>query len=494
MTERIDVLVIGAGANGLSCATALARAGRRVVCIEATDAPGGMAGGFDCADGFRVPGLAQWCYPSDHTPIGEPMNTIVLDPDGEPVTIGADSVQGVSTEDETAWADFMARYLAFTAALQPLLDGPPPRLKDFPAADRKTLFRLAWKLRAGLGRDEMYEFLRVVGMNIYDLLNEHFDNERLKAAIAIDAVSGNAMGPRTPGTVLTWLHRLRGRLNGPMQSPVNYLPSLLAAAQAAGVEIRCGVAVKRLLIDNETVSGAELANGEQLHARQVVSGIDAKTTLLELTDTRHLDAMFATRLSQVRDPGVVAHYSLALAEMPRIRGVDSRSTGHRFLITPDLRGVERAFNAVKYGEASAAPIVEFSLPSVQDASLSPTGHLLSANVLFVPAGLSSDDKSALEQRIRDQLQSVIPDLNSKVRASCLLTPDDIQARCGHSHWHHGELSLHQSLMMRPVYGAAQYATPIDGLFLCSAGCHPGGDLGGRAGANAAKVVLAEGRS
>ncbi len=494
MTERVDVLVIGAGPNGLSCAADLARGGRKVLCLEAADAPGGMAAGFDIADGYRVPGFSQWCYAKDRPSADKSIDTIVVDSNGKHVTIGADAVSGVSADDAAAFIEFQQRYLAFAAALQPLMDAPPPRLKHFPAADKKTLFRLAWKLRMGLGRDEMYEFLRVVGMNIYDLLNEHFDDDRLKAAIAIDAVLGNAMGPRTPGTVLTWLHRLRGRLNGPMHSATSYLPSLLADVESAGVTIRCGAAVKRILIDNETVTGVELTNGERIDAGTVVSGVDAKTTLLELAGTRDLDAMFATRVSQVRDAGVVAHYSLALTSPPEIPGIDARLMGNRFLLTPDMRGVERAFNAVKYGEASAEPVIEFTLPSVHDASLAPNGHVLSANVLYVSQGLSKSDINQLEQQVRQQLCAVMPGLDDKVRASSLLTPDDIATRCGHSHWHHGELSLHQSLMMRPVYGAAQYATPIEGLYLCSAGCHPGGDLGGRAGRNAASVILAGARA
>ncbi|MEM6513394.1 MAG: NAD(P)/FAD-dependent oxidoreductase [Pseudomonadota bacterium] len=490
MTER--TVVIGAGPNGLSCAAGLARHGHKVLCLEAAEAPGGMAAGFDVAEGYRVPGFAQWQYPSDVSSPGTSIDTIVLSPDASTVRIDAESVSGVSDRDQQAWAAFLERYLAFAKALQPLMDAPPPRLKHFPAADRKTLLRLAWKLRVGLGRDEMYEFLRVVGMNIFDLLNEHFDDERLKAAVAFDAVLGNAMGPRTPGTVLTWLHRLRGRLNGPMQSAASYLPNLLSDVDSAGVDVRCGSAVQRILIDDETVTGVELANGEQIAATTVISGVDAKTTFLKLAGTRDLDAMFATRVHQVRDAGVVGHFSLALSEMPTIRDVDARSMGHRYLLVPDMRGIERAYNAVKYAEASTSPLIEFTFPSVHDASLAPKGHVLSASVLYVPAKLSDADKLALEQRIRDALRSIMPDLDDKVRATHLLAPDDIATRCGHAHWHHGELSLHQSLMMRPVYGAAQYTTPISGLFLCSAGCHPGGDLGGRAGRNAAAAILAGG--
>lgn len=508
-----DVIVIGAGHNSLTCAAYLARAGLQVVCLEAADNSGGMAATREIAPGYSVAGLTQYAHPLSpqicrdldlqahgYQP-GSSIDTMVLGAAGEHLTVGRERVTGtgLSGQDSRAYPEFMQRYLEFAKALQPFFAGKPPRLKDMDFADKKTLARLGWNLRVGLGRESMYEFLRVAAINIYDVLNDAFENEQLKSCLAVDATMGSAVGPRTPGTVLTWLHRLQGALNGPLALHTGGESSLVSAlqksAEAAGVEIRYRAKVSNILVENDHAVGVTLDNGKQMRADLVVSGTDPRTTLLSLVGAQKLDAMFANRAAQIRGNGVVAKLNLALNELPDIYGVDSAQMANRMIIAPSQRYIEQAFNHSKYGEYSQQAVIEFSFPTLQQPSSAPVGHhILSANVAYAPYDLAGGWQGQREKfagQLISQIAQYAPGLESQVVAHELLTPADIETQymTTRGHWHQGELSIHQSMMLRPLYGAAQYNTPIDNLFLCSAGCHPGGDLTGLPGHNAAQRIL-----
>lgn len=513
MTERFDAIVIGAGHNGLVCATYLARAGLDVLCVDAQDRAGGMAAPRELMDGYRSPGLAHLAHPVDagirkeleldrhgYAP-GTPVRTIALNPDGRHVAIDGGSVSGdgLAAGEAERWSAFHAQSLEFAKALRPLFGNVPPRLKDMPFADKAALAKLGWKLRFGLGREAMYEFLRIAGSNIYDVLNDELHDELLKGAVSFDAVLGNGMGPRTPGSVLTWLQRLYGELEGPLHVQTDGTAQLVAALQrafeAAGGTLRTGVRVNRINVAGGRANGIALENGETVHADRVVSGADPVSTFGQLVGAENLDAMFAHRVSQVRHGGVVARLMLGVRELPVFSGLDAAAAGQRLLLAPTPRYVERAFNPSKYGEFPEHPALEIVIPSAHDDSLAPGGrHLVSVNVAFVPYGLPAARRDALTDTVIAALERVAPGLSQQITDRELLTPADIESRylAAGGHWHHGELSLHQSFMLRPVYGAAQYDTPLDGLYLCSAGCHPGGGLTGLPGHHAAKRILAAG--
>ena len=513
MIERIDAIVIGAGHNGLICATTLARAGLNVVCLESADSAGGMSAPRSVGENYHFPGLAHTSYPVSaairralkldefgYVP-GKAIDTIALNTDGRHLTIAANSVSGenLSKADTTAYAQFRKQYLAFANALRPLFDNKPPRLKDMEIADTATLAKLGWNVRMGLGRETMYEFLRVAAINIYDVLNEAFDDDRLKGAIATDADMGSAMGPRSPGTVLTWLQRLQGESNGPMSlqsgGQSQLVHALTQSAENAGVDVRLNTHVGKILVKDGKAFGVELTNGEMIKAKTVVSNADPRTTFSDLVGAPELDAMFANRVTQIRGSGVVAKLHLALKGLPNFAGLSQDQLKSRLLVAPSMKYVEHAFNHSKYGEYSENPVLEVAIPSLHNASLAPEGHhVMSINVAFVPydlAGGWDEGKSALAYKVIAQLSQYAPDFKALVVDHELLTPKDIeeQFHAVKGHWHHGELSIHQSFMMRPLHGAAQYDTPIDGLFLCGAGCHPGGGLTGLPGHNAAKRIL-----
>jgi phytoene dehydrogenase-like protein len=508
-----DAIIIGAGHNGLVCASYLARAGLDVLVLESGETAGGMSAPRTLGENYHFPGLAHVAYPvSDairrdlkletygYKP-GAAIDTIALDASGEHLTIGAERVSGanLAEPDVESYAAFRDQYLSFAKALRPLFENKPPRLKNMPFGDKTTLAKLGWNIRMGLGREAMYEFLRVAAINIYDVLNDTFADDRLKGAIALDAVLGNAMGPRTPGTVLTWLQRLYGELNGPasLQSggQSQLVHALTQSAEDAGTSIRFGAHVDKILIDKGKAFGVTLTSGEMLKARIIISNADPRSTFSKLVGAPALDAMFANRVTQIRGSGVVGKLHLALSALPEFDGLTETQLAARLLVAPSMRYIEHAFNHAKYGECSEDPVLEITIPSLHNSGLAPDGHhVMSVNVAFVPYALEGDwntQKQTFAYKVISQLGQYSPNLTSLVVDHEFLTPKDIEGQfhAVQGHWHHGELSIHQSFMMRPLYGAAQYDTPVERLFLCGAGCHPGGGLTGLPGRNAAQRVL-----
>jgi phytoene dehydrogenase-like protein len=205
--------------------------------------------------------------------------------------------------------------------------------------------------------------------------------------------------------------------------------------------------------------------------------------------------MFAHRVTQIRGSGVVAKLNLALSGLPDFTGLAVEQLGDRLLVAPSMKYVEHAFNHSKYNECSENPVLEISLPSVHNNALAPEGHhVMSVNATFVPydlAGGWQEQQSTFAYKLISQINQYAPNLKSLIVDHELLTPRDIekQFHAVRGHWHHGEMTIHQSFMMRPLHGAAQYDTPLDGLYLCGAGCHPGGGLTGLPGHNAAKRIL-----
>jgi phytoene dehydrogenase-like protein len=520
MTDRNRTIVIGAGHNGLVCAAYLAKAGRETIVVEAAERVGGAAVTRELAPGFRVSACAHLSYLLDARISREldlaqhglkvaraNLRTVALARNGNHLSLnGGALVSGTLPDaDRTALPEYHAQMLAFARVLGKQHNRRPPRLGGGGRSDLMAAAMLGLDMRR-LGRDSMREFLRIAGINIYDVLEEIFESPLLKGSLALDAVLGSNLGPRSNNSVLALLHRLSGQAAGhpglsiPEGGMGTVSDAMAAAARAAGATIRTASPVKRITLEGDRVSGVELENGEKVAAGTVVSNADPSRTLLGLLGARHLETGFVHRIRHFRQKGMAAKLHLALEALPSFTRLSSELAGERLVISPDLTYLEHAFDAAKYGQCSRDPALEVTIPSLADKSLAPPGkHVLSAVVLYAPFDERANGdgaRRALQDRALAVLDRHAPGLRRQVVASELLLPADIERefRITGGHWHHGELALDQFMMMRPVPGAAQYAMPVGGLFLCGAGCHPGGGVMGSAGRNAANAVLALGRA
>ena len=513
MTEmNHHVVVIGAGHNGLVCAAYLARAGREVTVVEAAEHPGGAAITREFAPGFKVSAAAHLLYMLDENVRKElsldtaglsfsqqDMKTTALAEDGNHLLMSKNAVQGanISLEDQTAMKEYRRLMGRFARLLHRLNNRIPPRVGSGNRDDTIGLARTALAIRM-LGRKDMREFLRMAGINMYDILQEYFDNPLLQGALSMEGVLGAKLGPRSNNSVFCALHRMSGMQGtalpaGGMGTVSNALAS---AAQKLGVKIRTSAAVTKVLLEGDRVGGVELQDGERITAGTVVSSADPKTTFLKLVGAKNLEAGFVRKIYNYRSYGNAAKLHLALQGPPEFKALNQSQLGDRLLIAPDMDYVERAFNHVKYGEHSAQPVLEITIPSLYDDSLAPAGqHVLSAVVQYAPYQLKSDwhiGKPVFTGQVIDTLAKYAPGIRDQILHCELLTPVDIEKefRISGGHWHHGELALDQFMMLRPVPRAAQYASPLNGLFMCGAGSHPGGGVMGSAGRNAARAILA----
>ncbi len=506
-----DCIVIGAGHNGLVCAATLARGGRSVLVLEAAGQVGGAAVTREFAPGFRVSAGAHLLHLMPAQLLRElrleshglewaarGMTTTALVSGGAQLVLGG---PGLSPADAQAYSAYEARMRRFAAALSPIFSRPPPRLGTDSWSDRLSLLRIGWQLRK-LGRRDMRELLRIGGMNVHDLLEENFESVALKGALGFDAVLGANFGPRSPGTVLTLLYRLAAEsaagaagLSQPRGGMGALCNALAKAATAAGAAIRTEAPVAGIVVENDRAAGVVLESGERIAARSVISSADPKTTFLRLLGPRHLDTGFVRRVHHIRSRGLAAKLHLALDHVPAFAGASAASLRGRLLIAPSLQHIEHAYNHSKYGEFSAEPVMEITVPTANDPDLAPPGrHVLSAIVQYAPYDLKGGWQGARQRFIDTALAALerhAPGLRSSVVQAELLTPPDLERefRISGGHWHHGDLAFDQFLMVRPVPGAAQYLTPLAGLFLCGAGCHPGGGVMGLAGRNAAQQVF-----
>jgi len=513
MTDRYDAIVVGAGHNGLVCSALLAKAGKKVLVLEANDQVGGAAITREFADGYSVSACAHLLYQLQakvrkDLKLGpklaaDDMATIALSEDSRHVRLSGGSVDGVSDSDAVSYREFHSRMKRFAGLLSTYLNKTPPRLGSRDFEDLATLARLGFDVRR-LGKREMREFLRLIGMNIYDELMERFESPLLKGALSLDAVLGTHLGPRSPTTMFTYLYRLAGN-QGKMSAPAGGMGSvseeLAHVARESGATIRTGMPVKRIMIENGRVVGAETEGGEKFASYTVISNADPKRTIMKLVGARNVEAGFARRIHHIRMRGNAAKLHLALDGLPVIEGLSKKDFGERIVIAPDEHYVERAFNPAKYGESSPDPVIEMTFPSLRDSTLAPTGkHVMSAVIQYAPyelkGGWTDGARKDFESVVIKTIARYAPDLEQRITASELLTPADIEREfhITGGHWHHGELALDQFLFVRPVSGAAQYQMPLDGLYLCGAGAHPGGGVSGAAGRNAARAILSRERS
>ena len=511
---RYDSIIIGAGHNGLVCAAYLAKSGQRVLVLEASDTAGGLGRSREFHPGFHASPAHSISHFSEkvardlnlaehgYVLTSKALPTIGLGVNKKHVVLHTDTLSGISSDDAAAYQDFTRLMHRFADVLQPFWLKTIPRIGNVDLSGFKTMGRLGLDLRM-LGTADLREFMRIATLPARDLADEFFDDDLLKATLCWDGLIGSQKAPRSPnGAVLTLLYRMAANSRGGHCVPKGGIKSLIealcASAVALGAEIRCGTPVGRVIVDANTdgqiATGVQLADGKEILADRVISATDPQQTFLKLVGVEHLEIGFTNRIRRLRCGGRIAKLHLALNGLPEFDGLEHANG--RMILAPDMDTMEFAFDAAKHGELPDNPVMEVVIPSVHEATLAPPGqHVLSAHVMYVPhelkGGWTNGSRDLMCERAIDTLARYAPRIREQIIHPEFLTPLDLEQRyhVTGGHWHHTEFAVDQMLMMRPTYEAAQYSTPIPGLYLCSAGCHPGGDITGAAGHNAASEIL-----
>jgi len=478
----VSTLVIGAGVNELACAHALARAGRRVLVLEerADDARGAPDRGWVPPQLIRSFGLSPRELKVERP---DPWAAVPL-PDGGYLELwrdmerSVDAIRRVSPRDAAKWPDFCGRMRTLARLLERVYVAPPPDPLSRDAGDVARLAVLGLQARL-IGRQGLEDLLRLIPMPVADWLDDWFECDALKGVLGAAGVTRLQQGPRSGGTAFVLLHHHVGSPAGVFRPPRSNLRQVLA--ELPGVEVRNRAAVARIRVRSGRADGVVLASGEEIAAELVVSGADARRTLLDLVDPGWLDPQLVRSLAHVRRRGVVARATLALDRPP---------AWPRLVEAPSLEYLERAYDDAKYGRLSRQPYLEATSVGTGAGGR----HPMEVEVQYAPYRLADgawDDarRRALGSLALGILSRYLPDAGATVER--VESPRDLEERHGfpEGQEYHAELALDQALWMRPVPALARYAAPIDGLYLCGPGMHPGGGVAGAAGINAARVVL-----
>ena len=530
--QRWDAIVVGAGHNGLVAAAYLGRAGLRTLLLERRETVGGAIATSEIAPsalvptlahtvGRLAPGVARELELARHgLRLVQPAALATsVGGEGPPITLWADSARtaaglsAVSAVDAAVWESFDAEFRALASTLWRLLLMTPPDTRE---ANRDVLvsgLKFGWRYRR-LEPRHAREFTRMLPTAIADYLEDNLESDALRALLATRALRYTAMGPHHGGTSAVMLTDSAGNSGGAAGETVyarggpGALASILAeVARTAGVEIRTGAEVVAFRDDHESIKAVALAQGEELEAPIVVSGLDPRTTLQGLVDPETLGPELGWEVDNLRDRGVTAKVNLALAELPAFAGLDgddgaSRLRG-RIVVAPSIRYLDQAADAPKYGRISEAPWLEATIPSLVDPLLvdgaadGGVRHVMSVLVQSAPYALRDGDwktqRDGLGDLVVETLERAAPGLARLVVARQVLTPVDIEAEFGISGGHplHLEPGLDQWFAWRPLLGYARHRMPVKGLYLAGSGAHPGGGVTGLPGRNAARAVLAD---
>ena len=512
--NRFDVIVIGGGVNGLVTATLLARAGLKTLLLERGERVGG--GALLSHAAALDPTLVRSLGLAQHgLRIARPAaDACAPTRDGRALILWNDaarasaSIRGFSAKDAGQYPRFLRSFATISGVLRAVAASPPPSIDDPTATDVIELLKTGRAFRA-LGKADAYRLLRWMPMAVADLASEWFESEPLRATIAAGGILGSFLGPWSAGSAAVLLMLGAGE-GQPVASgwfavggPAALADALAAAARQAGVEIRTGADVARIEAADGGATGVTLATGDTIAARAVVSNADPRRTLLGLLDPMHLDPEIVRRIQHIRAHGTLAAINYTVSSLPRFNGVETlhgaertAALSGRIRLARDLDGIERAFDAAKYGGFAEEPWIELTIPSITDPSAAPQGqHVVSAYVQYAPYHLRGTTWDAERDRLATAATRTIaqyaPGFESSILARTVITPLDLERSYGLTGGHifHGELSLDQWFITRPLLGWARYRTPIDRLFLCGSGTHPGTGLDGRSGANAARQIL-----
>jgi phytoene dehydrogenase-like protein len=519
--QRRDVVIIGGGHNGLVTAFYLAKAGFKPLVLERNPQVGGAAVTDEFHPGFRCSTLAHTAGPirpdivrdmqlekHDLRLINPDVCVTALSPDGRALSLyqdgakSAEAITAFSAKDAAKYGNFEQSLGKISKVIGDALSTTPPDIDDPSRSDLWSMLKTGRAIRK-LGKKDMFRLLRWGPMAVADLAAEYFETELLRAVIAARGVFGTFLGPWSAGSALVLLIRAAGDAHpagsasfaaGGMGAVTQ---AMAASAKAAGVEIRTGAEVIEIRVHDGAATGVLLSTGEEIHAKAVISNADPKRTLLKLTDPVHLSPDFVQKLQHYRGNGTVAKVNLALSALPKFTALngDGAALKGRIHIGNEIDYLERAFDESKYGSFSKQPYLEATIPSLTDPTLAPEGkHVMSIYMQYAPYKLKGDweqQRKALGQTVVKTLAEYAPNLPELILTHQIITPHDLEEKYGLTGGQifHGELALDQFFTMRPLLDWARYRTPIENLYLCGSGTHPGAGLTGGSGSNAAREIL-----
>jgi phytoene dehydrogenase-like protein len=523
MAETRDVIIVGGGHNGLVTAFYLARAGFKPLVLERRAQVGGAAITEELHPGFRCSTLGHNTGPLRADIVRDmqleqhglkltmpEVSTVSLLPDGRALVLYSEARKAVqeiaqwSDKDAAAYADFGTALGKIGKVIGEALALTPPNIDSPNSADLWGMLKTGRSIR-NLGKKDLYRVLRWGPMAAADLVAEFFETEPLRATIATRGIFGTFLGPWSAGSALVLMLRAAadptpaGSVQFPAGGAGAITLAMAAAAKQAGAEIRTGADVAEIRVKDGVATGVVLATGEEISARAVVSNADPKRTLMRLVDPAHLSPDFIQKIKHYRCMGTVAKINLALSALPEFTALKAKGNGSllqgRIQISPEIDYLERAFDESKYGNFSRHPYIEITFPSLSDPSLAPAGqHVMSVYMQYAPYKLKDSDwesqRTALGETVVKTIAQYAPNLPQLILRHQIITPMDLEETYGLTGGHifHGELALDQFFTMRPLLDWARYQTPIDRLYLCGSGTHPGTGLTGGSGANAAREI------
>ena len=520
-----DVIVVGGGHNGLACAAYLAREGLDVLVLERRGIVGGAAATEETWPGYKVSSASyvvslmpqEIVRELELKRFGYEVSIISPDyfcpfPDGTSLTLWGDldrdrsNIARFSKRDADAYVEFDRYFERIAAMVKELLYVVPPNvsLRDLP-----RWAATGGKFRRWTGRD-LFEMVRLFTMSAADFLDEWFEDDRVKGAMATQAIIGAWCGPMSPGSAYVLMHHWIGDVDGHfgawgwVKGGMGGVSNALAeSARAAGAEVRTDAEVARIMVSGEGKAvGVELEDGSMIAATRVVSNAHPVTTYLDLVGEDKLPAEVVRDVRRFRSRSGSVKVNVALSELPRFPSWDQEGDVHLGLtaVSPSIEYLERAWDDAKYGRTSEHPYLEAVFPTRHEDGLAPEGkHIMLAFTQYGPYDLSEgswdDERGAYGERVIRTLGEFAPNLEASVEHVEVLTPRDIEERFGllGGNIMQGELTPDQMFSFRPIPGYGDYRSPIAGLYLCGGGTHPGGGVMGVPGRNAAGVIAKDQR-